>query len=36
MTLIGWLQAVLLFVLVWLCVRPVGTYMAVVFEGGRT
>ena len=36
MTLTGWLQAVLLFALVWLCVRPVGTYMAVVFEGGRT
>ncbi|HTW82612.1 MAG TPA: potassium-transporting ATPase subunit KdpA [Candidatus Sulfotelmatobacter sp.] len=36
MTLIGWLQAILLFVLVWLCVRPLGAYMFTVFEGGRT
>ncbi|BDE06872.1 potassium-transporting ATPase potassium-binding subunit [Vulcanimicrobium alpinum] len=36
MTLIGWLQAALVFALVWLCVKPLGTYMAVTFEGGRT
>ena len=36
MTLTGWLQAVLLFALVWLCVKPLGGYMATVFEGGRT
>jgi K+-transporting ATPase ATPase A chain len=36
MTLIGWLQAILLFALVWLCVKPLGGYMATVFEGGRT
>jgi K+-transporting ATPase ATPase A chain len=36
MTIVGWLQAIIIFALVWLCVRPLGTYMSVVFEGGRT
>jgi K+-transporting ATPase ATPase A chain len=36
MTIVGWLQAAFIFALVWLCVKPLGTYMAVVFEGGRT
>jgi K+-transporting ATPase ATPase A chain len=36
MTIAGWLQAALIFALVWLCVKPFGTYMALVFEGGRT
>jgi K+-transporting ATPase ATPase A chain len=33
MTLIGWLQAIAFFALVTLCVKPLGTYMARVFEG---
>jgi K+-transporting ATPase ATPase A chain len=36
MTIVGWLQAAFLFALVWLCVKPLGIYMALVFEGGRT
>jgi K+-transporting ATPase ATPase A chain len=36
MTLVGWLQVALLFVLVLACVRPLGTYMARVFMGERT
>ena len=36
MTIAGWLQAAFIFALVWLCVKPLGIYMAVVFEGGRT
>ncbi len=35
MTAIGWLQAVLVFALVWVLVKPVGAYMARVFEGER-
>lgn len=36
MTLIGWLQTALVFGLVWLCVKPLGAYIATTFEGGRT
>ncbi|HXW75968.1 MAG TPA: potassium-transporting ATPase subunit KdpA [Candidatus Eremiobacteraceae bacterium] len=36
MTAIGWTQAVVLFVLVLVCVKPLGTYMARVFAGERT
>ena len=35
MTIIGWLQAALVFALVCLLVKPVGAYMARVFEGER-
>src|SRR5579883_741074 len=36
MTAAGWAQAVLLFLLVLAAVKPLGTYMARVFEGERT
>jgi potassium-transporting ATPase potassium-binding subunit len=36
MTLIGWLQVVVLFVLVLICVKPLGLFMAKVFAGERT
>jgi K+-transporting ATPase ATPase A chain len=36
MTLAGWLQAVLIFAVVALLVRPFGTYLFRVFEGERT
>ena len=36
MTIVGWLQAAFIFALVWLCVKPLGSYMALVFEGRRT
>ncbi|HTJ25121.1 MAG TPA: potassium-transporting ATPase subunit KdpA [Candidatus Limnocylindria bacterium] len=36
MTVVGWLQAALVFALVWLCVKPLGTHMALAFEGERT
>jgi K+-transporting ATPase ATPase A chain len=36
MTLIGWLQIVLFFVTLVLLVKPVGSYMARVFQGERT
>lgn len=36
MTLLGWLQAALVFALVCVLVKPLGTYMARVFEGERT
>jgi K+-transporting ATPase ATPase A chain len=35
MTIVGWLQAALVFALVCLLVKPVGAYMARVFEGER-
>lgn len=35
MTIVGWLQAAVVFALVCLCVKPVGAYMARVFEGER-
>ena len=35
MTIVGWLQAALIFALVCLLVKPVGAYMAHVFEGER-
>jgi potassium-transporting ATPase potassium-binding subunit len=35
-TLIGWLQVVTLFVLVLICVKPLGLFMARVFAGERT
>jgi K+-transporting ATPase ATPase A chain len=35
MTLSGWLQAALLFLLVLACVKPLGTYMARLFMGER-
>ncbi|MBV9409225.1 MAG: potassium-transporting ATPase subunit KdpA [Candidatus Eremiobacteraeota bacterium] len=35
MTIVGWLQAALIFALVCACVKPVGAYMARVFEGER-
>jgi K+-transporting ATPase ATPase A chain len=35
MTILGWLQAALVFALVWVCVKPLGTYMARAFEGER-
>jgi K+-transporting ATPase ATPase A chain len=35
MTIIGWLQAALIFALVCLLVKPLGAYMARVFEGER-
>jgi len=36
MTAIGWLQIAILFALVIACVKPLGTYMARVFQGERT
>ena len=36
MTVIGWIQALVVFGLVLLCVKPLGGYMARVFEGERT
>ena len=36
MTLIGWVQALVIFGLVIACVKPLGTYMAHVFDGDRT
>ena len=36
MTLVGWLQVVLLFLLVLACTAPLGAYMYRVFTGGRT
>jgi K+-transporting ATPase ATPase A chain len=36
MSLIGWVQAALVFAIVWICVKPLGTYMARVFGGERT
>jgi K+-transporting ATPase ATPase A chain len=36
MTLIGWLQDLLLFLLVLVCVKPLGGFMAAVFQGERT
>ena len=36
MTSIGWIQIALIFVLVLLCVKPLGAFMAKVFEGKRT
>jgi potassium-transporting ATPase potassium-binding subunit len=36
MTLTGWLQAIALFLLVVICVKPLGLFMARVFEGERT
>jgi potassium-transporting ATPase potassium-binding subunit len=36
LTIIGWLQIVALFVLVLICVKPLGAFMANVFAGQRT
>jgi potassium-transporting ATPase potassium-binding subunit len=36
MTVIGWLQAIILFLLVLICVKPLGLFMARVFTGERT
>ena len=36
MTVFGWLQALIFFVLVLLVTQPLGAYMARVFEGERT
>ncbi len=36
MTLIGWIEALVIFGLVILCVKPLGGYMARVFQGERT
>jgi len=36
MTLLGWVEALAIFGLVILCVKPLGAYMARVFEGERT
>ncbi len=36
MTLIGWLQILLFFILLVLLVKPLGTYMAKVFQGEKT
>ncbi|HTU71324.1 MAG TPA: potassium-transporting ATPase subunit KdpA [Candidatus Baltobacteraceae bacterium] len=36
MTVIGWVQALVILGLVLLCVKPLGAYMARVFEGERT
>ncbi len=36
MTIIGWLQVVTFFVLVLICVKPLGLFMARVFAGERT
>ncbi|MGB6985040.1 MAG: potassium-transporting ATPase subunit KdpA [Candidatus Aquilonibacter sp.] len=36
MTVIGWIEALVIFGLVILCVKPLGSYMARVFQGDRT
>ena len=36
MTLIGWIEALVIFGLIILCVKPLGGYMARVFQGDRT
>ncbi len=36
MTAIGWLQAVVFFLIILATTKPLGSYMARVFEGGRT
>ena len=36
MTAIGWLQIAVLFVIVLVCVKPLGLFMAKVFAGERT
>jgi K+-transporting ATPase ATPase A chain len=36
MTTIGWLQAIVFFLIVLVLTKPLGSYMARVFEGGRT
>ena len=36
MTIVGWLQIIVLFGLVLICVKPLGLYMARVFNGERT
>lgn len=36
MTVIGWLQILVYFVVLLLCVKPLGSYMARVFQGERT
>src|SRR5579872_3285199 len=36
MTIIGWLQFALLFIAVFVCVKPLGIYLHRVFEGERT
>ena len=36
MTSIGWIQIAVIFALVLLCVKPLGTFMAKVFDGERT
>jgi potassium-transporting ATPase potassium-binding subunit len=36
MTANGWFQICFFFVLVLICVKPLGLYMARVFEGDRT
>ncbi len=36
MTTIGWIQIAVIFALVLICVKPLGTFMADVFEGKRT
>jgi potassium-transporting ATPase potassium-binding subunit len=36
MTAIGWLQAIVFFLIVLALTKPIGLYMARVFEGGRT
>jgi K+-transporting ATPase ATPase A chain len=36
MSIVGWAQAALVFAVIWLAVKPLGTYMAHVFSGERT
>ena len=36
MTPTGWLQIIVFFVVLLLCVKPLGSYMARVFQGERT
>ncbi len=36
MTAIGWLQAIVFFLIILALTKPLGSYMARVFEGGRT
>ena len=36
MTSIGWIQITAIFILVLLCVKPLGIFMAQIFSGGRT
>ena len=36
MTAIGWLQAIVFFLIVLALTKPLGSYMARVFEGERT